>query len=141
MAWVVPKGNLSESAGRSLWAVAQRQQSLIGKLLGALATTALFAACSFHVGDLGLVSQDNVGLHIKPIRQGVQAKDCEYRLLFLIPISGSFFPSFEDAMNKAGAQVPEGNIMTNAAFYEEPTYMVLVNRLCLRVKGDVGGLE
>ena len=44
-------------------------------------------------------------------------------------------------MDRAMAEVPEGNVMTNVAMYTDVVFTYVWNQTCLRVKGDVGTLR
>ena len=95
--------------------------------------------CAFRVGDLSLVSSQNVGLQPQVVRRSIEGKDCIYTLL-VIPIGG-LVPNLEEAMDRALAKVPEGNVMTDVAIYNDVVFTFIFNQQCLRVKGDVGKLQ
>ncbi len=88
-----------------------------------------------------MVSSQNTALPIRDIARSLEGEDCEIRLLGLLPVSGSLFPSLEEAMDRALEQVPEGNVMTSIAVYSDVLNLFLVTQVCTRVKGDVGTLE
>jgi hypothetical protein len=73
------------------------------------------------------------------VRRSVEGKDCVYRLI-LIPF-GALVPNLEEAMDRALAKVPEGNVMTDVAIYNDVVSTLIFNQQCLRVKGDVGKIE
>ena len=105
----------------------------------ALLISCAFPGCAFRMGDLSLVASENVAFAPDVKRKSVEAEDCVYTLLF-IPLGG-FVPNVEEAMDRAMEQVPEGNVMTNVAIYQDVIITYLFNQQCLRVKGDVGVLE
>jgi hypothetical protein len=91
------------------------------------------------MGDFSLISSQNVAFAPEPIRRGVEGRDCVYTLLF-IPIGG-LVPNVEEAMDRAMDQVPEGNVMTNVAIYNDLIFTYIFNQQCTRVRGEVGKLE
>jgi hypothetical protein len=97
------------------------------------------AGCSFRTGDLSVVASQNVGLEPELIRRSVEGKDCAHMLLF-IPI-GTLVPNLDEAMDRALEKVPEGNILTDMAIYNDLLFTYIYNRTCLRIKGDVGRLK
>jgi hypothetical protein len=97
------------------------------------------SGCSFRTGDLSVVSSKNVGLQPEVIRRGVEGSDCSHMLLF-IPL-GSMVPNLDEAMDRALEKVPEGNVLTDLAIYNDVLFTYIYNRTCLRVKGDVGSLK
>ena len=111
-------------------------------MLRTLLLCALLAlpGCAFRMGDFTLVASENVGLAPETVRRSVEGKDCAYRLLFFIPL-GSIVPNAEEAMDLAMEKVPEGNVMTNVAIYNDVVNLIVFSQTCLRVKGDVGVLE
>jgi hypothetical protein len=97
------------------------------------------AGCSFRTGDLSIVASQNVGLEPELIRRSVEGKDCTHMLLF-IPM-GSLVANLDEAMDRALEKVPEGNILTDMAIYNDLLFTYIYNRTCLRIKGDVGRLK
>jgi hypothetical protein len=91
------------------------------------------------MGDFSLISSQNVALAPEPIRRGVEGSDCVYTLVF-IPIGG-LVPNVEEAMDGAMDQVPEGNVMTNVAIYNDLILTYVFSRQCTRVRGEVGKLQ
>ena len=104
-----------------------------------LAGSLLLGACSARLGDLQIVSTKNVALNPKPIQSGVEGEDCANSFI-IIPL-GSIQPNIEEAMDRAMAKVPEGNLMTNVALYQDTLFTFIFNQTCLRVKGDVGVIQ
>ena len=96
--------------------------------------------CSLKMGDFTLIASENVKLETDVIRRSVEARDCTYMFLSIIPL-GSLNPNAEEAMDRAMAEVPEGNVMTNVAIYNDIVTTFVLNQTCLRVKGDVGTLR
>jgi hypothetical protein len=107
------------------------------KLVAATLTVVAFlssAGCSLRMGDLTAVASQNVSVSAEPIRRAVEGRDCVHLLLF-IPL-GSLVPSYEEAVDRALAQVPDANALVNVSMYVEPIFTYVYNRNCLRVKGD-----
>ena len=100
---------------------------------------ALVVGCRFNYGDLNLVSPRNVRFDTETLRRGVEGRDCMYTLVFL-PL-GSLNPNLEEAVDRALAEVPEANVLTDIAIYEDRVTTLLINQRCLRVKGDAGVLR
>lgn len=96
--------------------------------------TALAAlpGCSYDAGTLTAIATRNVSLPTQSLGREVQGSDCVY-FLFGTPISGSAFPSIQEAIDDALSQEPQGDALTNVVFYLDS---VPFGR-CLRVKGDV----
>jgi|COG998Drversion2_1049125.scaffolds.fasta_scaffold45491_3 hypothetical protein len=111
--------------------------SAIGVLL--LAGAAL--GCTQKLGTFGLVSNRDVHVDPEILLFGVEGESCVYNLLGLFPVKGGMAPSAGDAMARALAQVPEGNVLLNAAFYSDITYAFLYSKHCTRVKADVGRIR
>ena len=106
----------------------------------AVAIVALASSgCAYRTGDLSVVSSKNVGLQPQLIRQRVEGRDCTHMLLF-IPL-GSLVPNLDEAMDRALEKVPDGNVLTDMAIYNDVLFTYIYNRTCLRVKGDVGSLK
>ena len=105
---------------------------LVAALLVAL------CACTFRMGDLSIVSSQNVELDPQVVQRGVEARDCVNLLLF-IPL-GSLVPNVEEAMDRALAQAPEANVLMDVATYSDQLFTYFFNRTCVRVKGDAGKL-
>ena len=97
----------------------------------------LVSGCRTRLGDLTLLSTKNVTLTSSVVERSVEGKDCVQMLLF-IPISGRLNPTLDEAMADAMSNVPDGNIMTDVALYNDVIFTLLYNQLCYRVKGDVG---
>ncbi len=58
--------------------------------------------------------------------------------MFLFIPLGKMSPVLDEALDRAMEQVPDGNIMTNVAIYNDIIFTLLYNRSCFRVRGDVG---
>jgi hypothetical protein len=114
---------------------------VMGRALVLVVVSAFLYGCTFRIGDLSVVSSENTALPITRIAATVEGEDCVFRLLGLIPISGSLFPNIEEAMDRAMEKVPNGNVMTSIAIYQDNTSFILASQLCTRVKGDVGVLQ
>ena len=109
------------------------------RVLAGFLAAVLATACSSRVGDLSIVASRNVGFAPEPLRRSVEGEDCVHVLIF-IPI-GSLVPNLDEATDRALAQVPAGNVMTDVAVYQDILFTFFYNRTCLRVKGDVGTLQ
>jgi len=114
---------------------------MLSRFLSSVIVAAMVTGCAFRLGDLSVLSTKNTALPIKPVKSTVEGEDCETRLLGLVPISGSLFPNIDEAMDQAMAKVPAGNIMTSIALYDDRASFLLVSKICLRVKCDVGVIE
>jgi hypothetical protein len=102
----------------------------------------LASACVTRVGDLSVMSPRITNLPTRSLDRRVEGMDCVYFALLFLPVSGSLFPSVEEAIDRAMQAVPEGNIVTNVAMYVDSAGVPpLVHRQCIRIKGDVGVLE
>lgn len=119
----------------------------VRRLKAAFAGIAIAAAlaagtvgCAFRMGDLQIVSDENVVLNPRPLKRAVEGKSCIHFLLGLIPING-IVPNVEEAMDRAMESTPEGNVLTDVAVYADSLYAIPFSSTCLRVKGDVGRLE
>lgn len=111
--------------------------------MGRLAIALLIAAvalasggCRTRLGDLSIASTRNVALNPSPERIRVEGRDCAH-LVFFAPL-GKWSPSLDEALDDALERVPDGNIMTNVAIYRDVLLLLVYNRTCWRVKGDVG---
>ena len=113
--------------------------TVLRKAVFAVSVTLVLSGCTFGMGDFTLVASENVGLEPDVIRRSVEGKDCTWMLLF-IPL-GSLVPNAEEAIDRAMEQVPKGNVMTDVAVYNDLIFTYILNRTCLRVKGDVGELK
>ena len=117
-------------------------RSLPTRWLVALVASALLAGgCVQRIGDFTIASTKNVSYNPSPDRRGVEGKHCATRFLGLIPLSGSFRPNLEEAVDDAMGKVPNGNVMTNAVTYVSAWTAILVDQQCYRVKGDVGTIK
>jgi len=96
----------------------------------------LLSGCSFDMGTLTALATHNVNIPTKPIERQVEGTDCIYTFLG-VPVTGSLVPNLQEAIDRAMAQVPEGDAMENVALYDDPTWYVLGSSECFRVKGDV----
>ena len=112
---------------------------MVARALTVVSLAALLVGCSIRMGDFTLLSSKNVGVEGEVIQRGVEGEDCVHMLLFL-PL-GSLNPNLEEAMDRAMAEVPSGNVMTDLAIYNDVLFTYLYNRICIRVKGDVGRIE
>lgn len=108
-----------------------------GIFIGLLCLAGL--GCAQRLGSLTLMSTKNLPLTPKPLAQKVQGEDCVHQVLF-IPI-GSLNPNLQDAIDKAIAQVPGGNAMTDLSIHEDILFLEIYNRICLRVDGNVVAFE
>jgi len=111
-----------------------------GWLIPLIALALLASGCTTRIGDFTIASTKNVAFNPSPDRRSVEGEHCATRLLGLIPL-GSFFPNLEEAVDDAMAQVPNGNVMTNAVTYMNVWTAIIVNQQCYRVKGDVGTIQ
>ncbi len=94
------------------------------------------AACSLNMGTMTALATHNVNVPNRPIERQVEGSDCIYTVLG-IPVSGSLVPNLQEAIDRAMAQVPEGDAMTNVAFYNDPTFYIVGSSNCFRVKGEI----
>ena len=101
-----------------------------------VAVTGASLGCRTRLGDLSIASTKNVALNPSPERRSVEGRDCMHMFLF-IPL-GKMSPVLDEALDRAMEQVPDGNIMTNVAIYNDIIFTLLYNRSCFRVRGDVG---
>ena len=106
-------------------------------LAASIALSSVLSACTTRLGDLTILSTKNVASTANVMKRGVEGRDCVNLLLF-IPISGRLNPSVDEAMSDAMSKVPEGNIMTDVALYNDIIFTYIFNQTCFRVKGDVG---
>ncbi len=96
----------------------------------------LLASCSFNMGTMTALATHNVNIPSRPVERQVEGSDCIYTVLG-IPVSGSLVPNLQEAIDRAMAQVGEGDAMTNVALYDDPTFYILGSSECFRVKGEV----
>jgi hypothetical protein len=114
---------------------------LLASATGVLLLAAATLGCSQKLGSFGLVSNRDVHVDPEIVMYGVEGESCVYNLLGLIPIKGGAAPSAGDAMARALAQAPDGNVLLNAAFYSDISYAFLFSKNCTRVKADVGRIR
>jgi hypothetical protein len=88
------------------------------------------------MGTMTALATHNVNIPSKPLGREVEGTDCIYTVLGL-PVSGSLVPNLQEAIDRAMAQLPEGDAMANVALYDDPTFYILGSSECFRVKGDV----
>jgi hypothetical protein len=93
-------------------------------------------ACTFNIGTMTALATHNVNAPSSAVGRQVEGRDCVYWVLG-IPVSGSLVPNLQEAIDRAMAQVPEGDAMTNVALYDDPTFYLVGGSNCLRVKGEV----
>ena len=105
--------------------------------LSLLACPLVLSACTTRLGDLTILSTKNVSTMPKVVQRTVEGEDCIHLALF-IPVSGRLNPTIDEALDNAMSNVPEGNVMTDVAQYNDLLFTFLYNRTCYRVKGDVG---
>jgi hypothetical protein len=103
-------------------------------LLLALSVMTL-CACTQRIGDLTFVTSKNIGYTYPALRRSVRGLDCAQSILF-IPW-GSLRPNVEEAVDRAVDQVPDGDMLINAAVHNDILITLLYNRNCIRVDGDV----
>ncbi len=88
------------------------------------------------MGTMTALATHNVNIPSRPVERQVEGSDCIYTVLG-IPVSGSLVPNLQEAIDRAMAQVGEGDAMTNVALYDDPTFYILGSSECFRVKGEV----
>jgi hypothetical protein len=93
------------------------------------------AGCSARLGNFTFVTTKNLGVTPKPLTRQITGEDCIHQILG-IPI-GSLNPSIQEAMDRAIAQAPSGNAMTDIAIHEDIMTLLLYTRICMRVDGAV----
>jgi len=104
------------------------------RLLLVLCVTTL-CACTQRMGDLTFVSSKNIGYRYPALRRSVRGQDCAQSILF-VPW-GSLRPDVEEAVDRAVDQVAGGDMLINAAMYNDVLVTLIYNRNCIRVDGDV----
>jgi hypothetical protein len=102
-----------------------------------LGSTLLLAGCAASVGELAMISPQDIPGSAPVLRRGVTAEDCAHKIIG-IPL-GESAPNLNLAVARALAQVPGGVMLTNATIDNDYAITVLYNRNCIRVTGDVVG--
>jgi hypothetical protein len=92
------------------------------------------AGCASNWGSLNLATTKNVGIQPSLVQRNVEGEDCLWMFLF-IPI-GKLNPNIEEAINDALGKAPEANLLSNVSVSQHFLFTYIVNRSCLRVKGD-----
>ncbi len=96
----------------------------------------LLGGCSMRLGSFTMASTKNLGNQYTALQRDVSGEDCTHLILF-IPVSGSLNPSLQEAVDRAVAQVPNGDMMTNVTVYRDILFTEIYTRECVRVDGDV----
>jgi PBP1b-binding outer membrane lipoprotein LpoB len=95
----------------------------------------LLSGCSIRLGSFTIASTKNIGYTYRPLQRDVTGEDCVNMILF-VPI-GTLNPNLQDAVDRAVAKVPNGDMMTNVTAYTDFLFTLVYNRRCVRVVGDV----
>ena len=114
---------------------------LLASTLGVAFLALASLGCSQTIGTFGLVANGPVHVDPEVVVYGVEGESCVYNLFGLIPVKGGPAPSAGDAMARALAQVPDGNVLVNASFYSDILYAFLYSKNCTRVRADVGRIR
>jgi len=88
-----------------------------------------------NLGSLTALATQNVNVPSQIVASQVEGKDC-IRLFLFLPVSGSLTPNLQEAVDRALAQAPRANALSNAALYQDFSTTIVVTDVCFRVKGD-----
>ena len=78
----------------------------------------------------------------RPIQADVETRNCETRLLSLVPVSGLGKASLGATLRRVLTQFPDGNVVTDVAVQADyRNYLGLLDRHCWTVRGDVAVAE
>src|SRR6266851_6780081 len=98
------------------------------KIMIFLACALGLTACSQRIGSFTLASTKNLGTSYAPLGTAT-GEDCA-QVFFIVPI-GSLNPNLQEAVDKAVAQVPNGDMMINVAVHEDVLFTLLYDRICI----------
>lgn len=95
------------------------------------------AGCTYRIGDLTLVSTKNIDITdigtLKTKGERIEAKDCAYSLLGLIPLGQ---PTLQEAVDNA-LEKGHGNMLIDQVTYRTAFYMIIMGQTCIKVEGTV----
>ncbi len=97
----------------------------------ALLLPLLLAGCSYQVAGLTLASNRSLPLRFEVLQPGVTGERCK------VEWTAGLRPTVDEAMADALQKVPEANAIANLRAENTSYYMVLLNRNCLSIIGDV----
>jgi hypothetical protein len=100
----------------------------------ALAVLMLASCSSTRIGVFTFASTKELGRSYPTVQQHVVGEDCS-NVIFFLPLA-SFSPSPQTAVDRAMAQAPSADMLTNITIRSEVLVTLLFNRGCIRVEGD-----